>query len=655
MENIQTFKDLFKLGKDFLYCFKSLSQFRRKLYLLMAISFISANLSAEEFIVDDILYNVLSSTDYTVEVAAYQNPSTSSVTIPNTISYDGKTWKVVAIGDLAFSEYNPEVLQEITIGDNVKRIGAGAFSGCRNLERVYGCASVESIGLNAFKNCSSLKSTISSSSLTEIGDYAYRGCTSLKAAVIGENVESIGVGVYSGCTGIERLNVWQRIEIPDEFCYNCTNLEIVYFETPYNALKIGRSAFEYCSKLQQFGSSSGLQSLSGLSGTTEIGSLAFRGCTNLRGRLSLKASIGQMAFMNCEKITYAYIQSGSVVGDDAFAGTGIETLIVSTNNIGSSAFSYCKSLTTATMTGLSEIPREIFSGCDALTTLSLPSSYSSIGESAFRGCSSLAIESFEIPKEVSSIGNYAFEGCSGIKSMVFNGSLPEFGTMASTVLYDCTQLTDIYFPAFDYSSYNSAAYLKTGYVSYGSNVDRTLHPQIKLAKEWNSYCATGTFWVPDGIEAYIVKSVSGSSVYLKQVSVINSGQGVILKPLLTNTAYNVDQTTEQAYDINLLVGTTTSTDLSTPEEGYTNFILYNGEFRKTTGTISAFKAYLPLPNLMSNARSLNLVVENETTNIKNVSNDSSENVWYDLNGVRFENTPAKKGIYIHNGKLSIKK
>ena len=647
MENKQTFKELSKSGREYLCGLEIFLQLRRKLYLLMVISLISANLSAEEFTVDNILYNVLSSTDNTVEVAAAQNPGTygTSVSIPNTISYGGKTWNVVAIGDNAFSLYSPEELKSITIGNAVKRIGESAFSGCRNLETISGGASVEMIGDNAFSGCSSLNRTISGSSLTEIGNYAYRGCTSLTSASIGEDMTSIGIGVYKNCTGVERLYIGHSVQIPDEFCYGCTNLSTITYEETYTKVfSVGGYAFYNCGELVSLRTTSDCQ----------FGDFAFANCTKFSGTISTSSSIGQGAFMNCKKITRAVNLRGDI-GIDAFSGSGLTEVSAQTVNIGNGAFSNCEDLTSASLPNVKILSGSLFEGCSLLSTITLPSNYTSIGARAFSGCSSLALEAFEIPKEVSSIGGSAFSGCSGIKSVIFNGSLPQFGGLAYTVLSDCPLLTDIYFPAYDYSSYISATYLKTGYITNGSDVERTLHPQIKLPKEWNSYCSTGTFEVPDGIEAYIVKSAGGSTVSLKQVSVINSGQGVILKPALTNTAYDAITTTYQAYDTNLLVGTTISTDLSTPEDGYTNFILYNGEFRRTSGTISAFKAYLPLPIIISNARSLSIVLEDGTTNIKNISNDYSEDAWYDLNGVRFESIPAKKGLYIHNGKLSINK
>ena len=68
-----------------------------------------------------------------------------------------------------------------------------------------------------------------------------------------------------------------------------------------------------------------------------------------------------------------------------------------------------------------------FSGCSGLTSLTIPSSVTSIGESVFLGCSGLT--SFTIPSSVTSIGWGAFCGCSGLTSIyVYTEKLPNMGS-----------------------------------------------------------------------------------------------------------------------------------------------------------------------------------------------------------------------------------
>ncbi|MBR4730323.1 MAG: leucine-rich repeat protein [Prevotella sp.] len=58
---------------------------------------------------------------------------------------------------------------------------------------------------------------------------------------------------------------------------------------------------------------------------------------------------------------------------------------------------------------------KIFSGCSGLTSVTIPSSVTSIGRDAFSGCSGLT--SVSIGRGVKSIGDRAFNACSGLTSI----------------------------------------------------------------------------------------------------------------------------------------------------------------------------------------------------------------------------------------------
>jgi hypothetical protein len=53
--------------------------------------------------------------------------------------------------------FGTQLIESITIPDNITKIGVGAFSGCYKLTSIKIPASVQSIGYNAFYDCSALK------------------------------------------------------------------------------------------------------------------------------------------------------------------------------------------------------------------------------------------------------------------------------------------------------------------------------------------------------------------------------------------------------------------------------------------------------------------------------------------------------------------
>ena len=72
-----------------------------------------------------------------------------------------------------------------------------------------------------------------------------------------------------------------------------------------------------------------------------------------------------------------------------------------------------------------EIQAGAFYWCHDLTSVTIPSSVTSIGESAFYDCRSLT--SVTIPSSVTSIGYHAFSKCSGLTSVTIPSSVTSIG------------------------------------------------------------------------------------------------------------------------------------------------------------------------------------------------------------------------------------
>ena len=127
-----------------------------------------------------------------------------------------------------------------------------------------------------------------------------------------------------------------------------------------------------------------------------------------------------------------YDQSGNIISATLHGHTSIRD----------SAFSGCSKLAlTSLPSSLTSIGDDAFYNCTKLALTSLPSGITSIGSSAFKECVGLALTS--LPSGITSIGSGAFDKCSSLTSITFEGTPT---TINSSAFSNCTHLTTINVP-----------------------------------------------------------------------------------------------------------------------------------------------------------------------------------------------------------------
>ena len=140
---------------------------------------------------------------------------------------------------------------------------------------------------------------------------------------------------------------------------------------------------------------------------------------------------------------YYYYTSNDKLGDYVFYGcSGLTSLTLpsSVTSIGRGAFYGCWKLTSLTIpSGVTSIGYSAFRGCSGLTSLTIPSSVTEISDDAFKGCSGLT--SMIIPSGVTAIGRETFSGCSGLTSLTIPSSVTSIGESAFEWCSGLTSLT----------------------------------------------------------------------------------------------------------------------------------------------------------------------------------------------------------------------
>ena len=189
----------------------------------MLLTLVATTASAQDFEVDGICYNILSEDDRTVMVTESPYGYSGEVVIPAEVTYDGSTYSVTTIGDLAFGYCS--ALTSVSM-PSVTTIGNSAFERCSALTSVE-MPSVTTIGGYVFYECSSLTS-ISMPSVTTIGGYAFYNCNALTSVSM-PSATTIGSGAFYYCFALTSIDIPASVSMIGDYAFSlCNALTSVY-------------------------------------------------------------------------------------------------------------------------------------------------------------------------------------------------------------------------------------------------------------------------------------------------------------------------------------------------------------------------------------------------------------------------------------------
>ena len=261
---------------------------------------------------------------------------------------------------------------------------------------------VSSINFAAFCGCSNLTSVTIPTSVTSIGDDAFDGCSGLTTLSIPDSMTSIGNYAFHGCTGLTSVAIPDSVtSIGTEAFEDCSGLTSVRLGSGLKAIR--EKTFQNCTGLATVVLSDGVRS---------IADNAFKGCSNwtetridvsdlskwTTNSVNAKLRGERRLFVNGDELTELSIPYGMT-------------------SIGDSAFLGCTRLTEVVIPeSVTIIGDKAFSYCSALTTASIPESVTHIGDNAFYYCS--ALTSITIPSGIRWIGNAAFYACESVQDPV---------------------------------------------------------------------------------------------------------------------------------------------------------------------------------------------------------------------------------------------
>ena len=344
------------------------------------------------------------------------------------------TEDVIVVGDWVLVVKNLEI-EDFIFPENVIGIADGAFNKCSKLERAS-MENVKYVGAYAFSSCASLWEVILGDANLEIGTYGFAGCPHLSDVKLGNNLLKIGDRAFYQCTQLEDSG----INLPKSL------MEIgSYAFWGTRTHKVGRGIIYFDDWAVGVADNAAFISAFIQDGTRGIANYAFYNALFYDGLLYMSDSIeiiGRSAFYGNQSLMLTNLPANvKTIGDNAFMNCSY----VRFSELSDTIIPY----------GCEYIGNQSFKNCTYLVGLTIPGTVKYVGNYAFKNCANLGYSMFvtsnepDAPRVVGDIvfgegieymGEHVFYGCAGLQKIKLPDSLK---TLGSRAFYKCTLLEEV--------------------------------------------------------------------------------------------------------------------------------------------------------------------------------------------------------------------
>jgi len=454
----------------------------KRFLVSLVLSFVVLASKAINFTVDGIYYYTIDSIRVAVGVDSEWDAVnskmvyhyyTGSLTIPSSVTYNEKTYKVTSVYLWGCSELTsitlPSTLEEIaeggfadcsqltqiTLPESLKKIGGFAFQSCDNIKEITIPASVREIGQDAFTlsgiekfvikdlaawcgvkkaggfissttkvflNDKEIKDLVVPDGVTIIEPNTFNGFKSIETVYIPADVDSIGDNAFLGCTNISKVTThdvasWCGIRFGNTMILQ--NGSIMFLSNP---VCISRNLYIGNEQLTELNIPEGVK---------EIGFSAFERClgiTKVTFPSTLK-KVGADAFYNCTDIQIVDLTSLQDYCSIDFGNTGSNPF---QDYMMDRAWTwmlingeYIRDRNVLQIPdGLTEVKANSFAKVDNVGTVIIPASVSKIGRQAFY-TSVRNLYTVYINGHIADMGELAFGNCPYIGTLYVNDANPD--------------------------------------------------------------------------------------------------------------------------------------------------------------------------------------------------------------------------------------
>ncbi len=397
----------------------------KSLAALLVATCLPAVASAQNFMSGGIGYHVLSSEDHTVEVTGKESctPYSGNINIPATVTYNGETYDVVALGEQAFSQAS---LSGIIIPSSVTQIKYGCFlfANCPSTINVPASVTdIETLAFAAFNlnainvdennpNFMSMDKMLFSKDTTTLVE-----CLMTKSGVVTlpQCTRHLAANAFAYCQNITGVTLPEGLESIGYWAF-VDNQHLNNVVIPSSVTHIAPGPFVNCPALNNLSIAEGnthyyMDGMMIYSAGGDSLVSAHKSADSVFLPNTLRYVNG---FGGNSNVKYVHVPDGvTTIGNEAFNGSSLRSIDLPSHLhfIDEYAFYYCQSLTRVGMpTILDTMGEGCFHSCNHLTSIEIPNGLRTIPEAAFFMCNSLSNITWGNAVEI--IDTCAFGDCS---------------------------------------------------------------------------------------------------------------------------------------------------------------------------------------------------------------------------------------------------
>ena len=332
--------------------------------------------------------------------------------------------------------------KHVKVPVGISKIGTGAFWNNLKVETIELPDTLKCIAGDAFVYCENLENLTIPKSVEEIGDDPFAGCLKLNLECVSPNFHLVDGVLFSFDRKVlihySALNTETLYEIPETVTwlgkhsfYKCNNLQKIIITKNINF--VGNNVFSDCENIVIENQSPFFTYINGLlcnsqltdiyhyslgsknhnviipEGIRTIGRNTFWNARNVKS-ITIPSSVRQIGYN-----PFAYCLNAKIINHspyyDIFNGllysNDLTELICCTSRMAEKEVNLSNKLIS--------IGRNAFTGCESLSSISLPAELKYINRGAFSGCVNL--KEITIPLSVVNIGDWVFNNCTSLDTI----------------------------------------------------------------------------------------------------------------------------------------------------------------------------------------------------------------------------------------------